>query len=90
MAGSPRDPIYRRRQSDQLIEWRFSEVKEDVQELKEKKASAESVVNLQNAVMDLRNEVQGLRRVLIATALTWAIGTGGFLLAVLQLTASSR
>jgi hypothetical protein len=82
------EPPYRRRQSDQLIEWRFNEVKENIADLRKDKASLESVVNVQNAILDLRNEVHGLRRVLIVTALTWAIGTGGFLLAVLQLAAN--
>lgn len=75
------------REVDQL--WRTKASTESVQNLKEdvgELATKESVQNLKMEVAAARSEIGGLRRVLIVTAVSWAGGSGAFLIAVLQLT----
>jgi hypothetical protein len=74
-----------RRKADEFLEYRFNQMDKRLDELKGDKASKEATANMMESIKELRAEVHGLRRVLIVTALTWAIGTGTFLLAVLQL-----
>lgn len=79
--------VPQRRAADRYMELRFKGIEDDVVKLEAGKASTESVTTIQAAIKDLKEEVAGLRRVLIVTALTWAIGTGTFLVAVLALAA---
>lgn len=65
---------------------RIDALQREVDQLWRVKATKESVDNLKEDIAELKGEVRGLRRVLIVTAVSWAGGSGAFLIAVLQLT----
>lgn len=65
--------------TDGTIIWRVSE-------LERTRATKESVVNVSDDVKDLKGDIAGLKKILIATAISWAGGSAAFLIAVLELT----
>lgn len=58
----------------------------EVDRLWKMKASKEVQDRIREDISEMKEEVRGLRRVLIVTAVSWAGGSAGFLIAVLQLT----
>lgn len=70
-----------RRKEGSLIAWRLGQVEKEIDE----KAGKDEMQALKESLRDLKEEVAGLRKVLIAAAISWAAGSGAFLLAVLEL-----
>lgn len=79
------------------LEWRLRAIEEDLKDLKTEKAPTLLVDGLIRSVNELKEEVKsqrlefkaevsGLRTVLITAAVSWALGSGAFLLGVLELT----
>lgn len=92
--GDQREPPARREQ-DRLWEYRFDEVKEDIKELRETKATVEAIKHIEREiealrsafnkdVADLKLAFNDLKKIMIGAALSWVAGSGMFLLAVYQ------
>jgi hypothetical protein len=82
VSPAPRQPP---RGDEALWEYRLSEVKEDIADLKRDKASKESVVHIDSSVTELKEAFNALKRIIIGAALSWVAGSGMFLLGVLQI-----
>lgn len=67
------------------MNWRIGNTERQIQDLWNQKASTESLLHIREKVEEATDEVKGLRRVLVGTAVAWLVGSGGFLVAVLQL-----
>ena len=76
--------------SPEALVWRLEQIEKRAETLDEKKASKESVASIKEDILDLRaemkDEVKGLRRVLLGVAGAWLFGTISFMIAVFQAT----
>ncbi len=82
-SGSNQPPS--RRETDQFLNYRLDELKEDILEIKKDRASVESVENLAKRIKDLQDDFDSLKRIIVGASLSWVAGSTAFLLAVLQI-----
>jgi hypothetical protein len=73
--------------TDAVIQAEFRALRKDLERLEEEKASKESVSNLGFRMDRLDTRLNNLNQALLIGAISWLVGSGMFLIAVLQLKA---
>jgi hypothetical protein len=78
------DDRHDRRSYDKFLDLRFKNLEDDVNELKQYKASTEAFKHIEAEITALKTAFNDLKKIMIGAALSWVVGSGMFLLAVYQ------